>query len=144
MRQRVRWALGLHASALGLRRGQALARLLLDAHADLGTDGKTQPEPQSQPEPEPEPEPELEEAPVPQRRRRTRLSFATESKEVPYTESEQSRLEKRAAAAPALQAAEDIIAARASGGQPQSSRAQEAQNVAVSEPQLCCLVADLE
>ena len=136
MRQRVRWALGLHASALGLRRGQALARLLLDAHADLGTDGKTQPEP--------EPEPEPEEAPVPQRRRRTRLSFATESKEVPYTESEQSRLEKRAAAAPALQAAEDIIAARASGGQPQSSGAQEAQNVAVSEPQLCCLVADLE
>ena len=136
MRQRVRWALGLHASALGLRRGQALARLLLDAHADLGTDGKTQPQP--------EPEPEPEEAPVPQRRRRTRLSFATESKEVPYTESEQSRLEKRAAAAPALQAAEDIIAARASGGQPQSSGAQEAQNVAVSEPQLCCLVADLE
>ena len=134
MRQRVRWALGLHASALGLRRGQALARLLLDAHADLGTDGKTQPQP----------EPEPEEAPVPQRRRRTRLSFATESKEVPYTESEQSRLEKRAAAAPALQAAEDIIAARASGGQPQSSGAQEAQNVAVSEPQLCCLVADLE
>ena len=132
----MRWALGLHASALGLRRGQALARLLLDAHADLGTDGKTQPEP--------EPEPEPEEAPVPQRRRRTRLSFATESKEVPYTESEQSRLEKRAAAAPALQAAEDIIAARASGGQPQSSGAQEAQNVAVSEPQLCCLVADLE
>ena len=135
MRQRVRWALGLHASALGLRRGQALARLLLDAHADLGTDGKTQPQP--------EPDPEPEEAPVPQRRRRTRLSFATESKEVPYTESEQSRLEKRAAAAPALQAAEDIIAARASGGQPQSSGAQEAQNVAVSEPQLCCLVADL-
>ena len=136
MRQRVRWALGLHASALGLRRGQALARLLLDAHADLGTDGKTQPQP--------EPEPEPEEAPVPQRRRRTRLSFATESKEVPYTESEQSRLEKRAAAAPALQAAEDIIAARASGGQSQSSGAQEAQNVAVSEPQLRCLVADLE
>ena len=136
MRQRVRWALGLHASALGLRRGQALARLLLDAHADLGTDGKTQPEP--------EPEPEPEEAPVPQRRRRTRLSFATESKEVPYTESEQSRLEKRAAAAPALQAAEDIIAARASGGQSQSSGVQEAQNVAVSESQLCCLVADLE
>ena len=134
MRQRVRWALGLHASALGLRRGQALARLLLDAHGDLGTDGKTQPQP----------EPEPEEAPVPQRRRRTRLSFATESKEVPYTESEQSRLEKRAAAAPALQAAEDIIAARASGGQSQSSGAQEAQNVAVSEPQLCCLVADLE
>ena len=134
MRQRVRWALGLHASALGLRRGQALARLLLDAHADLGTDGKTQPQP----------EPDPEEAPVPQRRRRTRLSFATESKEVPYTESEQSRLEKRAAAAPALQAAEDIIAARASGGQPQSSGAQEAQNVAVSEPQLCCLVVDLE
>ncbi len=141
MRQRVRWALGLHASALGLRRGQALARLLLDAHTDHGNaGGKTQPQPQPQPEPEPEPE----EAPVPQRRRRTRLSFATESKEVPYTESEQSRLEKRAAAAPALQAAEDIIASRASGGQPQSSGAQEAQNVAVSEPQLCCLVADLE
>ena len=131
----MRWALGLHASALGLRRGQALARLLLDAHADLGTDGKTQPQPQ--------PEPEPEEAPVPQRRRRTRLSFATESKEVPYTESEQSRLEKRAAAAPALQDAEDIIAARASGGQPQSTGAQEAQSVAVSEPQCRCSVAGL-